>query len=69
VPPPCGTTHTFDDVPCPPTPEEPFGDWIGQLSVEGITAGCGPTTFCPDASIPNEQMSTFLVKAFHLPHL
>jgi hypothetical protein len=21
LPPPCGTTHQFDDVPCPPTPE------------------------------------------------
>ena len=60
-------THVFDDVPCPPTPEAPFGDWIGQLFVEGITAGCGATTFCPDAGIPNEQMATFLVRAFHLP--
>jgi hypothetical protein len=68
VPPACDTTHEFDDVPCPPTSEAPFGDWIGQLFVEGITAGCGPTTFCPDASIPNEQMGTFLVKAFDLPH-
>lgn len=68
VPPPCDTTHQFDDVPCPPTPEAPFGDWIGELSLEGITAGCGPTTFCPDAGIPNEQMGTFLVKAFGLPH-
>ena len=67
VPPPCATTHQFDDVPCPPTPEAPFGDWVGQLSVEGITAGCGPTTFCPDAGIPNEQMGTFLVKAFSIP--
>ena len=69
VPPPCGTTHVFDDVPCPPTPEAPFGDWIGQLSVEGITAGCGGNDFCPDAGIPNEQMATFLVLAFHIPHL
>jgi hypothetical protein len=69
VPPPCASTHLFDDVPCPPTPEAPFGDWIGQLSVEGITAGCGGNDFCPDAGIPNEQMATFLVLAFHIPHL
>jgi hypothetical protein len=69
VPPPCASTHVFDDVPCPPTPEAPFGDWIGQLSVEGITAGCGGNNFCPDAGIPNEQMATFLTLAFNLPHL
>jgi len=69
VPPPCASTHVFDDVPCPPTPEAPFGDWIGQLYVEGITAGCGGNNFCPDAGIPNQQMAVFLVKAFGLPHL
>jgi hypothetical protein len=67
VPPPCASTHVFDDVACPPTTEAPFGDWIGELSQEQITAGCGATTFCPDAGIPNEQMGTFLVKAFDLP--
>ena len=69
VPPACGTTHVFDDVPCPPTPEAPFGDWIGQLFVEGITAGCGANNFCPTAGIPNEQMAAFLVRAFGIPHL
>ena len=61
------STHVFDDVACPPTTEEPFGDWIGELFQEQITAGCTDTTFCPDAGIPNEQMGTFLVKAFALP--
>jgi len=51
-------------VPCPPTPEAPFGDWIGQLFLEGITAGCGGNDFCPDQGIPNEQMATFLVRTF-----
>jgi hypothetical protein len=69
VPPSCQTTHQFDDVPCPPTAEAPFGDWIGQLSVEGITAGCGGNNFCPNAGTPNQQMAAFLVKAFGLPHL
>ena len=69
LPPACGSTHVFDDVPCPPTPEAPFGDWIGQLFLEGITAGCGGNNFCPDQGIPNEQMATFLVKAFGIPHL
>ena len=69
APPSCETTHTFDDVPCPPTPESPFGDWIGQLFVEGITAGCGGNNFCPAAGIPNQQMAAFLVRAFGIPHL
>jgi hypothetical protein len=69
VPPVCSSTHEFDDVACPPTPGEPFGDWIGQLYVEGVTAGCGGNNFCPTAGIPNQQMATFLVRAFGLPHL
>ena len=67
APPPCGTTHVFDDVPCPPTPEAPFGDWIGQLFLEGVTAGCGGNSFCPTTGIPNQQMAVFLVKAFRIP--
>jgi hypothetical protein len=69
VPPPCGTTHVFDDVPCPPTAEAPFGDWIGQLFLEGVTAGCGGNDFCPTAGIPNQQMATFLVRAFSIPYM
>ena len=69
APPACGTTHVFDDVPCPPTPQAPFGDWIGELFLEGITAGCGGNSFCPSTGIPNQQMAAFLVRAFHLPHL
>jgi hypothetical protein len=69
APPPCAATHQFDDVPCPPTPEAPFGDWIGELFVEGITAGCGGNSFCPATGIPNQQMAAFLVRAFGLPHL
>jgi hypothetical protein len=69
VPPACGSTHVFDDVPCPPTPEAPFGDWIGELYTESITAGCGGNAFCPGSGIPDEQMATFLVKAFAIPHL
>jgi hypothetical protein len=67
VPPSCSTTHVFDDVPCPATPGAPFGDWIGELFVESITAGCGGNSFCPDAGIPNQQMAAFLVKAFGIP--
>ena len=64
VPPPCGTTHVFDDVPCPPTPEAPFGDWIGQLFVEGITAGCGGNNFCPTPASRTSRWRRFWCRHF-----
>ena len=51
----------FDDVPCPST----FANWIEQLSVEGITAGCGGNDFCPASSVTREQMAVFLLKTEH----
>lgn len=63
LPPPCGSTHVFADVPCPPTPGAPFGDWIGQLFVEGVTAGCGGNNFCPTAPTRRDQMAVFVLKA------
>ena len=69
VPPPC--TGTFGDVACPPTPADPYGDWVELLFTDGITAGCqaDPALFCPLQAIPNEQMAVFLVRAFAIPHL
>lgn len=71
VPPPC--TGYFGDVSCPPTPEDPYGDWVELLSQDGITAGCSapgdPPEFCPLQAIPNEQLAVFLVRAFGIPYL
>ena len=69
VPPPC--TGYFGDVPCPVTPQDPYGDHIEQLFNDGITAGCqvSPPLYCPNVPIPNEQMAVFIVKAFELPVL
>ena len=58
-PPDC--TGTFPDVPCPSL----YADWIEQLAVEGITAGCGGGQFCPDAPVTREQMAVFLLKTEH----
>ena len=70
VPPPCATTHQFDDVPCPPTPEEPFGDWIGQLSMEGITAGCGGDDVLSRRRHPERaDGARSWSRRFDLPHL
>jgi len=41
--------------------------WIKQLVVEGITAGCGNGTYCPEMPVTRAQMAVFLVKTFNLP--
>jgi uncharacterized repeat protein (TIGR03803 family) len=57
VPPTC--TGIFPDVPCPST----LADWIEQLFVEGVTAGCGGGLYCPDSPVTRRQMAAFLLKA------
>jgi hypothetical protein len=43
------------------------GAWIKQLVAEGITAGCGSGTYCPEAPVTRAQMAVFLVRTFNLP--
>jgi hypothetical protein len=59
TPPPCA--GTFADVPCPST----FAPWIEELSVEGITGGCGGGNYCPQNPVRRDQMAVFLLKAEH----
>ncbi len=59
TPPACA--GVFGDVPCP----SPFADWIEQLSVEGVTAGCGGGNYCPGDAVTRQQMAVFLLKAEH----
>jgi hypothetical protein len=63
--------HGADYV--PPTPTGLFGDvpashwaaaWIEALAGEGITAGCQPGTYCPEAPVTRAQMAVFLLRAF-----
>jgi streptogramin lyase len=61
--PPAATGLRFTDVPA----SHPFAKWIEQLAREGITGGCGPTTYCPDAAVTREEMAVFLVRTFALP--
>ncbi|MEP6993124.1 MAG: FG-GAP-like repeat-containing protein [Acidobacteriota bacterium] len=62
----------------PPTPAGIFADvpsdyfaiaWIEDLYNRGITAGClmSPLSYCPDQSVPREQMATFIVRTFLTP--
>ncbi len=61
VPPPC--TGVFSDVACPGG----FAvDWIEELFAEGITGGCGGTSYCPNSSVTRGQMAVFLSKTFKL---
>jgi hypothetical protein len=55
--------RTFDDVP----PEHPFSLAVETLLHAGVTGGCGPSTFCPSASITRAEMAVFLLKALHGP--
>ncbi len=50
----------FSDVPCPGG----FAvNWIEDLYNRGITAGCGPGLYCPNATTTRSQMAVFLLKA------
>lgn len=52
----------FTDVPV----NHPLAAFIEQLSNEGITKGCGPTTFCPDGVVTRGQIAVFLARTFNL---
>jgi len=40
---------------------------INKIAAAGITAGCGPTTFCPNGLVTRAQMATFLSRGYSLP--
>ena len=68
------TQHGSDYAPPPPTGifgdlslTGPFTPWIEQLSIEGITSGCGNGNFCPNQPNTRGQMAVFLVRTFSLP--
>ena len=50
---------TFIDVP----PSHPFFEFVETLAANGVTSGCAPSQYCPDASVTRAQMAVFLLKA------
>jgi len=54
--------QTFADVPS----SDPGFGYVEALAASGITAGCSPTDYCPDASLTRRQMAVFLSKALGL---
>jgi len=53
---------TFADVP----PSDTGFQYIEALVAAGITAGCGGSNYCPDATLTRRQMAVFLSKALGL---
>ncbi|HUQ93276.1 MAG TPA: PQQ-dependent sugar dehydrogenase [Bryobacteraceae bacterium] len=47
----------------------PYFSYIQKLSEIGVTAGCTPTTYCPNETVTRGQMAAFLVRArFGITH-
>jgi hypothetical protein len=42
----------------------PHEDAINRLAAAGITNGCGPSRYCPLATVTREEMAAFLHRAF-----
>ena len=49
-------SHQFADVP----PTSPHHEDISAILGPGITGGCAPGLYCPDAPVRRDQMATFL---------
>ncbi|MCU0293724.1 MAG: M28 family peptidase, partial [Thermoanaerobaculaceae bacterium] len=60
--PPAATGTVFTDVPL----GHWAAAWIEQLFAEGLTTGCTPTTFCPEATLTRAEMATFLGRTLGL---
>ncbi|MGE5276113.1 MAG: S8 family serine peptidase [Acidobacteriota bacterium] len=61
--PPAQSGGVFGDVPLGAF----LGDWIEELSAEGITSGCGGGNYCPGNAVTRGEMAAFLNRALTLP--
>lgn len=57
--PPPPSSNYFTDV----VPGSQFADYIDALRLDGITSGCGTTTYCPDETVTRAQMAAFVMRA------
>ncbi|HSG39256.1 MAG TPA: ELWxxDGT repeat protein, partial [Thermoanaerobaculia bacterium] len=60
VPPPA-TGTVFTDV----SAAHWAAAWIEQFAADGITTGCAPSQYCPDALVSRDEMAVFLLRAKH----
>ncbi len=56
--PPAATGTVFTDIPA----DYWAASWIEQLAAEGITSGCGGSSYCPDTTVTRAQMAIFLLR-------
>jgi CSLREA domain-containing protein len=63
APPDVGASTGFNDV----APTDFAAAWIKQLALEGITGGCAPSLYCPNATVTRAQMAIFLLRGEHGP--
>ncbi len=64
---PAPATATFpNDVPT----SHPFFRFIEALAAAGVTGGCGPGAYCPNAAVTRGEMAVFLATALglHFPN-
>ena len=59
--PPAATGNVFLDV----GTGDFAASFIEQLSLDGITSGCGNGNYCPNATVTRDQMAVFLLRAKH----
>ena len=57
-----GTTLFPNDVPA----TDGACRHVHYIFGRGLTAGCGPGSFCPSTTLTRDQMAVFLAKGFHL---
>jgi S-layer family protein len=55
-------SEIFNDVPA----SSPFCRWIEELFRRGVTGGCGNGNYCPQGTVPREQMAVFVSAALGL---
>jgi hypothetical protein len=53
------STQIFTDVPA----THPYADHIALLHLYGVTSGCSPAEYCPDAPITRGQMAVFIIRS------
>jgi hypothetical protein len=60
VPPACGTTPVFGDVPS----SSAFCPWVEELARRGVVTGCGGGNYCPSAPVARDEMAVFVLRTF-----
>jgi glucose/arabinose dehydrogenase len=63
VPPPCGSTPMFPDVPV----SSPYCRWIEELARRNVVTGCGGGQYCASAPVTRAQMAVFTLATLEGP--